>query len=133
MFSGCTSLVGGAGTSFNSSAVNHYYAHVDGGADNPGYFTLSADAPTKSPEPYALLSDDGKVLSIYYDDMKSSHIILNMISIDEGFMYNNIGWPYGTSQTVTTVIFDPSFADCRLKNLNSMFHGFNKLSEINGI
>ena len=133
MFSGCTSLVGGAGTSFNSSAVNHYYAHVDGGADNPGYFTLSADAPTKSPEPYALLSDDGKVLSIYYDDMKSSHIILNMISIDEGFMYNNIGWPYGTSQTVTTVIFDPSFADCRLKNLNSMFRGFTKLSNINGI
>jgi surface protein len=56
-----------------------------------------------------------------------------MISIDEGFMYNNIGWPYGTSQTVTTVIFDPSFADCRLKNLNSMFSGFTKLSNINGI
>ena len=36
----CTSLVGGAGTVYNSSHTDYTYAHVDGGVSNPGYFTL---------------------------------------------------------------------------------------------
>ena len=39
MFSGCTSLVGGKGTVYNESHHDQAYAHVDGGAENPGYFT----------------------------------------------------------------------------------------------
>ena len=39
MFSSCTSLVGGQGTTFNSSHVGIDYAHIDGGPSNPGYFT----------------------------------------------------------------------------------------------
>lgn len=39
MFYGCTSLVGGMGTTYNSSHVNKNYAHIDGGTANPGYFT----------------------------------------------------------------------------------------------
>ena len=39
MFSGCTALVGGAGTKFNSSYINKTYARIDGGTSNPGYFT----------------------------------------------------------------------------------------------
>lgn len=39
MFSGCTSLVGGSGTTYNSSNVDKTYAHIDGGTSNPGYFT----------------------------------------------------------------------------------------------
>lgn len=38
MFTGCTSLVGGNGTTYNSSHINATYAHIDV-ADNPGYFT----------------------------------------------------------------------------------------------
>ncbi len=41
MFDGCTSLVGGAGTTFNSSKIDKTYARVDGGPSNPGYFTLN--------------------------------------------------------------------------------------------
>ena len=40
MFTGCTSLVGGAGTKYNSSYVDKTYARIDGGTSNPGYFTL---------------------------------------------------------------------------------------------
>ena len=36
----CSSLVGGQGTTYNSSHVDHTYAHVDGGSANPGYLTL---------------------------------------------------------------------------------------------
>ena len=40
MFYGCTSLVGGAGTSYSSSnPKDQTYAHIDGGTSNPGYFT----------------------------------------------------------------------------------------------
>ena len=40
MFYSCTSLVGGKGTTWNSSnPTNKTYAHIDGGTSNPGYFT----------------------------------------------------------------------------------------------
>ncbi len=40
VFYRCKSLVGGAGTVYNSSHTDYTYAHVDGGVSNPGYFTL---------------------------------------------------------------------------------------------
>jgi hypothetical protein len=39
MFRGCTSLVGGEGTVYDSSHVTAEYARVDGGVSAPGYFT----------------------------------------------------------------------------------------------
>jgi surface protein len=39
MFYGCTSLVGGNGTVYDTNHVNAAYAHIDGGQSNPGYFT----------------------------------------------------------------------------------------------
>lgn len=39
MFSGCTSLVGGAGTTYAASRLGATYARIDGGTANPGYFT----------------------------------------------------------------------------------------------
>ena len=39
MFYGCTSLVGGMGTTYDANHVDYIYAHIDGGPDNPGYFT----------------------------------------------------------------------------------------------
>ena len=39
MFYGCTKLIGGAGTKYNSSYVDKTYARIDGGTSNPGYFT----------------------------------------------------------------------------------------------
>jgi len=39
MFLGCTSLVGGMGTTYDENHVDAEYAHIDGGPSNPGYFT----------------------------------------------------------------------------------------------
>ena len=39
MFYNTTNLVGGAGTTYNSSFVDKTYARIDGGTSNPGYFT----------------------------------------------------------------------------------------------
>ena len=54
MFSGCTNLVGGAGTKYNSSYVDKTYARIDGGTSNPGYFTDIADKPS---EPNSFATD----------------------------------------------------------------------------
>ena len=40
VFTNLTSIVGGAGTIYDSANVSGAYAKVDGGASNPGYFTL---------------------------------------------------------------------------------------------
>lgn len=39
MFTGATSIVGGAGTTYSSSRITHTYARIDGGTETPGYFT----------------------------------------------------------------------------------------------
>lgn len=40
MFMDCNSLIGGAGTTYNSSTTSDRdYAHIDGGPEDPGYFT----------------------------------------------------------------------------------------------
>jgi surface protein len=50
LFTGCTSLQGGAGTTYkDTNPINKTYAHVDGGAENPGYFT-HISAKTADPE-----------------------------------------------------------------------------------
>lgn len=43
MFIGCTKLVGGQGTAYDENHVDAAYAHIDGGPDNPGYFTEKDD------------------------------------------------------------------------------------------
>ena len=39
VFDGCTSLVGGQGTTYSASHTSHAYARPDGGSSAPGYFT----------------------------------------------------------------------------------------------
>jgi len=46
MFTNCTELVGGQGTTYDSSHTDCSYARIDGGADAPGYFTYKASIPT---------------------------------------------------------------------------------------
>ena len=43
MFMTCPKLAGGAGTNYNGSHTSKEYAHIDGGASNPGYFTLKTN------------------------------------------------------------------------------------------
>ena len=42
LFEHCYNLVGGAGTKYNFNHTGAEYAHIDGGPDNPGYFTYKA-------------------------------------------------------------------------------------------
>ena len=39
MFGCCEKLIGGQGTKYDYKHTDHSYAHIDGGLDNPGYFS----------------------------------------------------------------------------------------------
>lgn len=45
MFQLCKKLSGGQGTSYDSVHMDKAYARIDGGTENPGYFTDIADKP----------------------------------------------------------------------------------------
>ena len=59
MFENCTSLAGGAGTTFDTSYIDETYAHIDGGTANPGYFTAKAGGSGEKSE--GDLNGDGNV------------------------------------------------------------------------
>ena len=54
MFRNCIKLVGGAGTTYDSTKTDKAYARIDKGTNSPGYFTDIADKPV---EPYSFSSD----------------------------------------------------------------------------
>ena len=45
MFLQCKKLTGGKGTSYDDGHTDKSYARIDGGTENPGYFTDIADKP----------------------------------------------------------------------------------------
>ena len=47
MFKACESIIGGNGTSYDSTHTNGEYARIDDGTSNPGYFTDIADKPSE--------------------------------------------------------------------------------------
>ena len=126
VFNNCTSLVGGQGTVYDANHVDVSYAHIDGGPDNPGYFTRSGDAPYVAPEAYAVLSGDSITLTFYYDKKKESRGGRSFLSGTEVY------WPnYVTG--VTKVSFDESFADFSPTSTSSWFAGFNSLTSVEGM
>ena len=59
-FRNCTNLVGGSGTTYDSSKIDKTYAHIDGGTSNPGYFTDIADKPVA---PYSFSTDSWSTIT----------------------------------------------------------------------
>lgn len=124
MFEGCTSLVGGKGTRYNSYSVNKEYAHIDGGSDAPGYFTSWL-------MPYAVYTDENTTLTFYYDYKRKSRTGTTY-SLNTG--YNDPDWYNDDSyESVTHVVFDSSFADARPKTTCSWFCSMENLQSITGI
>ena len=123
MFKDCTSLVGGKGTHFNSWYHDKTYARLDGGENNPGYFSIDIL------KPYACYTPDNNTLTFYYDTNRSNR---------EGTTYrlndgsDHTRWE-GINPNVTRVVFDPSFADVRPTTTFGWFYDMQKLKTIEGI
>ena len=130
MFVNCTNLVGGAGTIYNENHVDATYAHLDGGMDNPGYFTDKNATIVTNPEPYAVLSEDNTVLTFYYDNQKEAR---NGMSVGPFGSPNARGW-HNDTESITTVVFDDSFAnDTVLTSMYCWFYNCSNLTKIEGI
>lgn len=86
VFTGCTKLVGGAGTTYDPNHVDFNYAHIDGGPSNPGYLTSAT--------------------SITYD------LWVNGVQVT-GANCNNLSSIEGVSGTVT---YNPSSKTLTLEN-----------------
>ena len=125
MFTMCTSLVGGQGTTYNSSnPMDKTYAHIDGGTSNPGYFT----AP---PEAYACYTPSNTTLTFYYDNQRSSR---TGTTYDLNTGNNATGWDTdGTKSYVTKVVFDPSFANFHPTTTYDWFYRMRNLESITGL
>ena len=129
MFIGAAKLRGGQGTEWvdnyeDASFEDYIYAHIDGGADNPGYFTAA-------PEPYVVF-DGTSTLTFYCDnqrDMRTGTIYdLNEGSTDPAWSVGS-----GINGQVKTVVFDPSFANARPTTTFRWFLGYTALTKIEGI
>ncbi len=125
MFTGCTALVGGAGTTYDANHVDYTYARVDGGATNPGYFT-----DPNQPVPYAVLNEGNTVLTFYYDNQKATRGGMSV-------------WPFADSSqrgwdeqcgNIEQVVFNESFANCTtVTSTSHWFDYFSHLTTITGL
>ena len=69
MFYSCTSLKGEKDTNFSSNKVHDDYARIDGGTDNPGYFSVKYPIkPTLSNDTYTYNTDEQTVGITGFDD-----------------------------------------------------------------
>ena len=124
MFEGCTSLVGGLGTTYDANHVDATYAHIDEGTSNPGYFTTP-------PEAYACYTSENTTLTFYYDSKRSSRTGTTY-DLNTGETYT--GWDTdGTNKNVTQVVFDSSFADARPTTTYDWFYSMTSLQSIKGM
>ena len=125
MFTNCTSLVGGQGTTYNSSnPTDKTYAHIDGGTSNPGYFTRGTEA-------YACYTSSNTTLTFYYDSLRSSRPGTTYDLNTDDF---NTDWEDdGTNANVTKVVFDPSFANARPTTTCDWFYNMKNLQSITGL
>ena len=70
-------------------------------------------AMAQEKEPYAVLNEDNTVLTFYYDTQKAARngMSIGPFEYDYDSDQPTTSW-YAQCATITTVVFDPSFADC---------------------
>ena len=122
MFYGCTRLVGGLGTAYSvANPQDNTYAHLDGGTSNPGYFSRF--------QAYAVYTQENTTLTFYYDSKRDSR---TGTTYDMNTSSNAPGWG-AVNSSVTTVIFDSSFADYCPTTTCRWFYSMSGLQTIEGM
>ncbi len=128
IFMDCNSLVGDKGTTYDPNHIGKAYAHIDGGPSNPGYLSEKKDA-------YAVYTSGNTTLTFYYDKLKSTRTgkiyDLSMSALTTNTLpgwYND-----GTRQSVTRVVFDPSFDRAYPITTYCWFSNMNELVSITGM
>ena len=93
-------------------------------------YPIPAVAVGGTPEPYAVLSDNNTKLTFFYDDQKD---IRGGMSVGPFDLNNYPSW-YNQRESITTVEFDDSFANCTtLTSTAFWFYNCGKITSIIGI
>ena len=114
MFLGCTSLVGGKGTTYNETKTDKTYALPDGLNGNPGYFTSIENYPVYV---YSVFSSN--TLTFYCDNKMYSHSGITEIYDPE--TVTTIKRFEGYNEMVTNAVMDPSMENAKLTSLHNLF------------
>ena len=139
MFKDCTSLIGGAGTKYDAEHVDHTYAHIDGGADNPGYFSVLGEVQKK--DSYAVLDGETGTLTFMYGDMPEGDNVFWLDDNEENYLTyykakQGAGFysPWSRRRKeIKTVVFDKSYADARPQFTSNWFMGLESLTSVKGL
>lgn len=92
--------------------------------------TLLMPANLLAQEPYAVLSNENTVLTFYYDDQKDARGGMDVGPFDTS---DSQSW-YDERESITSVVFDASFAGCTtLTSTSWWFNQLNNLTTITGI
>ena len=125
IFEDCISLTGEKGSAFSvlcpketeslSLCAGRVWARLDGGEGDEGYFSKSV------PELYAVVSDEGQTLTVYYDTKKEENggLILGSEDINR--------------KKVTKVAFDASVSDARPTSTKDWFNDFEAVEEFENL
>ncbi len=117
-FSYCYTLFGGMGTRYEDNA-DIKYARIDGGEENPGYFTKVGATPYE-PKDFAVFKDS--TLTFYYSDIKPQNVEIYSISGCQAVRL-----------AVKKIIFDDSFRNYAPKSCAEWFSWMTNLTEIIGM
>ncbi len=125
IFVGCTSVVGGKGTAYDSAESSLSKAWIDGDLGKQGYFTyLSYDDGIGNT--YAVLDDEG-TLTFYCDDNRRSRkgTIYGVIDNDPKWLYDR--------DKIKKAKFDTSFAVYYPVSTAKWFYNCSNLESIEGL
>ncbi|MEE3486166.1 MAG: BspA family leucine-rich repeat surface protein, partial [Bacteroidales bacterium] len=105
MFAGCSNLVGGAGTKWTGSKTSAVYARIDGGEENPGYFT-KAKIDTFIIDGLKYIITDRMHVSVGWESSTEDTIVIpEKVQID------------GTDYTVTGIMDEGFINQFKLKSV----------------
>ncbi len=115
MFRGCDNLRGEEGTKYDDQRKNITLARPDGGEGNEGYFC------THKPELYALTTNGGKTMTLYYDARREEVGGETFWVAEE---YRN---------AVTEIILDTTMVFYRVVDMSFWMSYFKELKEIKNL
>lgn len=121
MFKGCTSIVGGMGTTYQGDSYEtDRFAQIDGGESNKGYFTHVKD------KFYAAYDAETHTITFLGDGRRSEHAVI--YNVDDFFNETedkHVEWQ--------KAVFDASFAKLKPQNVAGWFAECTSLKEIVGL
>ena len=97
MFIGCSNLVGGKGTTYNPNYLQDTYAHIDGGASNPGYFT-DKNAPADDSDIIQFADAAVKAICVQNWDTNGD----GELSMNEAAAVTSLEGVFSNNQTITS-------------------------------